>query len=238
MARRKKENQKPIEYVDEVLEKGIKTLEDTILRRDMMNQTAKDTSEITGVSKPDLMKMKDYIYYRGRGWGNDAIDKAEVDKEAGETREKYPDRVSPAFRNLCQIIEIMYKCGKEDLLDVYIDAAKSRGVDITVDKSKLEMPGEGEKIAIASALEIMTPLQGKICTNNDYINDTLAPAAENQNVTPKNKFKKIVTMKHRIENGKDLSDKIQDELLENIMYGDSLERLRDLGKPEADKEQD
>ena len=40
MARKKKnEDVKPIEYVDEVLEKGIKTLEDTILRRDMMNQT-------------------------------------------------------------------------------------------------------------------------------------------------------------------------------------------------------
>ena len=235
MARRKKNDDKPIEYVDEVLEKGIKTLEDTILRRDMMNQTAKDTAEVTGVTKSDLMKMKDYIHYRGRGWGNDALDKPEKDEET--PKEKYPDRVSPAFRNLCQIIEVMYKCGKEDLLDVYIEAAKHRGVEITVDGSSFETPNDGEKIVIASALEIMDPLQSRICENNDYINDTLAPAAENQNVTPKNKFKKIVALKHRIENGKDLSDKIQDELLENIMYGDSLERLRDIGKPEEEKEQ-
>ena len=44
MARKRKNDDKPIEYIDEVLEKGIKTLEDTILRRDMMNQTAKDTA--------------------------------------------------------------------------------------------------------------------------------------------------------------------------------------------------
>lgn len=235
MARKRKENDKPIEYVEEVLEKGIQTLEDTILRRDMMNQTAKDTAEVTGVTKSDLMKMKDYIYYRGRGWGSDALDKPEKDPEDDTPKEKYPDRVSPAFRNVCQIAEIMYKCGKEELLDVYLEAAKARGVEITIDASKLERPNEGEKIVISSALDIMSPLQACICTNNDYINDTLAPAAENQKVTPKNKFKKIVAMKHRIDNGKDLSDKIQDELLENIMYGDSLERLRDIGKPEAEQ---
>ena len=181
------------------------------------------------------MKMKDYIHYRGRGWGSDALDKPEKDEDT--PKEKYPDRVSPAFRNLCQIIEIMYKCGKEGLLDVYLEAAKSRGVEIEINASKFERPDDGEKIVIASALEIMDPLQTKICENNDYINDTLAPAAENQNVTPKNKFKKIVNMQHRIENGKDLSDKIQNELLENIMYGDSLERLRDIGKPEAEQEE-
>ena len=236
MARKKKnEDVKPIEYVDEVLEKGIKTLEDTILRRDMMNQTAKDTAEVTGVTKADLMKMKDYIHYRGRGWGNDALDKPEKDEDA--PKEKYPDRVSPSFRNLCQIIEIMYKCGKEDLLDVYLEAAKNRGVKIEIDANALERPNEGEKIVISSALEIMDPLQTCICNNNDYINDTLAPAAENQKVTPKNKFKKIVAMKLRINNGKDLSDKIQDELVENIMYGDSLERLRDIGKQQEITEQ-
>lgn len=234
MARKKKKDEdvKPIEYVDEVLEKGIKTLEDTTLRRDMMKQTAKDTAEVTGVTVQELMKMKDYIHYRGRGWGSDALDKPEKDEDT--PREKYPDRVSPTFRNVCQIIEVMYKCGKEDLLEVYLDAAKSRGVLIEVDTNKFERPDDGEKIVISSALEIMDPLQTRICENNDYMNDTLAPAAENQNVTPKNKFKKIVAMKQRIENGKDMSDKIQDELLENIMYGDSLERLRDLGKQEVE----
>lgn len=237
MARKKKnqENSAPIEYIDEVLEKGIKALEENILRKNMMNQTAKDTAEITGVSKSELIKMKDYIYYRGKGWGNDAIDKEEVDKESGETREKHPDKVSPTFRNLCQIVDIMYKCGKPELLDVYFAAAKNRGVNIDIDETKFNNPEAGEKIAINTALEIMSPLQTCICENNDYINDTLAPAAENQNVTPKSKFKKIVNMKHRIENGKDLRDQIQDELLENIMYGDSLERLRDLGKPKEEQ---
>ena len=229
MARRKK-NQEPIEYIDGVLEQGIKTLEDSILHREMMHQTAKDTAELSGVSKQDLIKMKDYLYYRGRGWGNDALDKYKP--EEGEAKEKYPDRVSPAFRNVCEIIEIMYKCGQEDKLDAYINAAKNRGVEINVNVSKFVRANEAEKIVISSALDIMLPLQTCLCNNNDYINDKLAPAAENQNVTPKSKFKKVISMKHRIEAGKDLSDKIQDELLENIMYGDSLERLRDIGKQE------
>ena len=232
---RKKKNQEPIEYIDGVIEEGIKTLEDSILRREMMHQTAKDTSEITGVSKQNLIKMKDYLYYRGRGWGDDALDRYKP--EEGETREKYPDRVSPAFRNVCEIIDTMYNCGQEDKLDVYLEAAKRRGVEIVVHPEHFERANDAEKIAIQSALDVMLPLQTCLCNNNDYMNDKLAPAAENQNVTPKSKFKKVVAMKHRIDAGKDLSDKIQDELVENIMYGDSLERLRDIGKPENTEEQ-
>lgn len=233
---RKKKNQEPIEYIDGVIEEGIKTLEDTILRRDMMQQTAKDTAEITGVTKQMLMKMKDYLYYRERGWGEDCLDKYKP--EEGEAREKYPDRVSPTFRNLCEIVNTMYCCGQEDKLDVYIEAAKRRGVEIIPHREKFECANEAEKIAIQSALDIMLPLQTCLVNNNDYITDKLAPAAENQNVTPKSKFKKVIAMKHRIENGKDLSDKIQDELLQNIMYGDSLERLRDLGKPKEEETQE
>lgn len=127
----------------------------------------------------------------------------------------------------------MYKCGQEDKLDAYLEAAKARGITIEVDPTKYETPGDAEKIAIQSALDVMNPLQACICEKNDYMNDVLAPAAENQKVTPKSKFKKVVMMKYKIDNGKDLSDKIQDELLDNIMYGDSLERLRDTGKPET-----
>lgn len=233
MARRKK-NQDPIEYIDSVVEEGIKTLQDTILRKEMLHSIAKDTAEITNVSKQDLIKMKDYLYYRGRGWGEDCLDKFKP--EEGEAKEKYPDKVSPTFRNLCEIVNVMYSCGQEDKLETYINAAKKRGVEIIVHEDHFLKAGEAEKIAINSALETMIPLQTCLCNNNDYMNDKLAPAAENQNVTPKSKFKKVVNMQYRITAGKDLSDKIQDELLENIMYGDSLERLRDIGKPKEDSE--
>ena len=95
MSRKKKAKESvSIEYIDEVLEKGISALEEIILRKSMMNQTAKDTAEITGVSKAELIKMKDYIYYRGRGWGNDALDKEDTDGEDGEAKEKYPDKMA------------------------------------------------------------------------------------------------------------------------------------------------
>lgn len=235
MARKKKEEVQ-IAYVDKVIEEGVKMFEDSKMRRDMMNKTIKDAAEVTGIKKQYFIKMKDYIHYRGRGWGNDCIDKYKPDRESGEVPEKYPDRVSPAFRRLCEIVDVMYTCGRQDLLDVYLKASEGRGIKITIDESKYVTPGPGEQEVINQALETLEPLQTKLCENNDYMNDTLAPAAEHQNVTPKSKFKKVVALTYKQNEGKDIRDTVQDELVDNIMYGDCLERLRD-GNAETDSTQ-
>lgn len=222
MARRKKKNEDeaPIQYVENVIEEGVKQHENKVMYSDMMKTIVNDTLEVVpNLERSQLVKVKDYIHYRGRGWGEDALDKS-------EDKEKFPDRVSPAFRRIAEIIENMYACGKKELLDVYVGALKKRGISIEVDESKFVEPNEAEKVIISSALESLDPLQTKICECNDYMTDVLAPAAENQNVTPKSKFKKIVLYTYRNNRGKDIADNVEDDILENIMYGDSLERLR------------
>lgn len=223
MGRKKKNKditEEPIQYIENVIEEGVKQHENKVMYADMMKTIVADTiAVVPSIERVQLNKMKDYIHYRGRGWGVDALDKS-------DEKEKFPDRVSPTFRHLVDIVETMYVCGKKDLLQAYINAAKSRGINIEIDDAKFLSPNEAEQIIVDTALESLDPLQTKICECNDYMNDVLAPAAENQKVTPKSKYKKIVLYTYRNTKGKDIADNVQDDILENLMYGDSLERLR------------
>lgn len=181
-----------------------------------MNDVAKECSRDTRLEKKVLMKVKDYIHYRGRGWGEDCLEKAE------ET-EKYPDRVSPTFRHLVEIIKNLYETGKEENLDVYLDAVKERGITISIDVSKFTLPSKDVKDRVAVALSVMDPLQCQICEKNDYMNDVLAVAAEEANLSPKDKYKKIVKLAASKRAGHDVDDKVHDEFVKTELFTNGLE---------------
>ena len=172
--------------------------------------------KLTRLEKKVLMKVKDYIHYRGRGWGEDCLEKAE------ET-EKYPDRVSPTFRHLVEIIKNLYETGKEENLDVYLDAVKERGITISIDVSKFTLPSKDVKDRVAVALSVMDPLQCQICEKNDYMNDVLAVAAEEANLSPKDKYKKIVKLAASKRAGHDVDDKVHDEFVKTELFTNGLE---------------
>lgn len=186
-----------------------------------MNSIAKVCSHQTGVDRNTLMRVKDYLHYRGRGWGEDCLSKSE------ET-EKYPDRVSPTFRHLIDIVTNAYATGKEDLLDIYLNTVKEKGITISIDVSKFTQPSADAKIAISEALKIMDPIQCDICEKNDYMNDVLAVDAENANLSPKNKYKQIVKLAALKTSGKDVDDKVQDEYMKTEMFQNGLEVVNDI----------
>lgn len=181
-----------------------------------MNDIAKQCSHETRIEKNTIMKVKDYLHYRGRGWGEDCIEKA-------EEPEKYPDRVSPTFRHLVDIVTNSYATGKESLLKVYLDAIKERGITISIDASKFTSPSDDVKAMVATALSIMDPLQSQICEKNDYMNDVLAVAAEEANLSPKDKYKKIVKFAASKQAGKDIDDKVHDEFVKTELFTNGLE---------------
>ena len=181
-----------------------------------MNDIAKLCSNETGISKKVLMKVKDYLHYRGRGWGEDCLTKA-------EDSEKYPDRVSPTFRNLVDIITNLYATGKESNLRVYLDAIKDKGVTITIDTSKFTRPDDDVKEKVANALAVMDPIQCQICEKNDYMTDVLAVNAEESNLSPKDKYKKIVKLAASKQAGRDVDDKVQDEYVKTEMFTNGLD---------------
>ena len=74
-----------------------------------LNTSAKLCSEEIGIDKNPIIKIKDYIYYKGRGWGDTCLTKS-------EDKEKYPDKIAPTFRKLLEIVSNCYKTGHSDLL--------------------------------------------------------------------------------------------------------------------------
>ena len=186
-----------------------------------MNEIAKFCSAETHIPKSVLIKVKDYLHYRGRGWGDDCLSKSE------ET-EKYPDRVSPTFRNLVDIITNAYSTGKEDLLNVYLDALKDRGITINIDLSKFNLPSNEVKEKVAIAINQMDPLQCDICEKNDYMNDVLAVDAENTNLSPKDKFKKIVKLAASKQAGRDVDDKVQSEYEKTELFTNGLDAVSNM----------
>ena len=188
-----------------------------------MNAIAKLCSRQTGIDRNTLMKVKDYLHYRGRGWGDDCLSKS-------EESEKYPDRVSPTFRHLVDIVTNAYATGKEDLLDVYLDAIKDRGITISIDVSKFTRPSNDAKHTVAEAINLMDPLQCDICEKNDYMNDVLAVEAEEANLSPKDKYKKIVKLAAAKQAGRDVDDKVQDEYVKIELLQNGLEVVNDISQ--------
>lgn len=186
-----------------------------------MNNIAKSCSKQTGIDRNTLMRVKDYLHYRGRGWGGDCLSKS-------EESEKYPDRVSPTFRHLIDIVTNAYATGKEDLLDVYLSAVKERGIIISIDTSKFTQLSSDSKAIISEALKIMDPIQCDICEKNDYMNDVLAQDAENVNLSPKNKYKQLVKLAASKQSGRDVEDKVQDEYLKMELFNSGLEFVTDI----------
>lgn len=206
---------------DECIEKGIECHNEKHYLAREMNSVAKTCSEETGVDKRAILKVKDYLHYKGEGWGEDCLEKS-------EDKVKYPDRVSPTFRKLHEIFTNMYACGKEDELLDYIDALADRGIQITVDESYFQRPDDDTAKVIANAIKGMDGFQKSICEKNDYMNDVLSVDAENAALSPKNKYKQIIQLAAKKQDGKDIEDKIQDEYVKMELFTNGLETVNEM----------
>lgn len=205
----------------ECLAQGIQYHNEKAVLSKEMNAIAKACSDECGIDKKTIIKVKDYLYYRGRGWGEDCLTKS-------EKQEKYPDRVSPTFRKLVDIITNCYATGKESLLKVYLDAVKAKGITITVDTSCFTLPNDDVKQKIATAISAMSPIQCVICEKNDFMNDVLAEEAENTNLSPKDKYKQIVKLAASKQAGRDVDDKMQDEYAKVELFTNGLNTVNDI----------
>lgn len=190
-----------------------------------MHDTAADTVENLGdtnITKSLVLRIKDYLYYRGRGWASsvDPIKRAIKDEE--HPQEKFPDRVSPCFRRLVTIITDMRKANMLDELNVYLDALKAYGITITVDNSHEPHISDVQRVGLKAAIETMSLYQRIICETADELKDELGEAAESIKFSPKNKFKELVSLTYRKNNGKEVDDKIHDKIYATELYENGL----------------
>jgi hypothetical protein len=182
------------------------------------NLVAKETAKIQGIEKPVLARCSDYLHYRGLGWQNN--DPLEKDPE-----ERFPDRVSPVFRKLVQLVKDLDDIGHLDFLDVYLDAVKAKGIEIII---KSNGPRVNDIDETWQAIENMSSFQSIICKCNDEIVDVKAVEAEDINFTPKNEFKKVLTFYDKKQNNKpSVDDQYQDWITHLEMTETAVSKVYD-----------
>lgn len=167
-----------------------------------MNQIATDVAKVNGIDKSILIHNKDYLHYRGRGW----VDGDPLEKEP-ET--DFPDRVSPTFKKLIEIIDDMAAIGKLDQLQVYLDAAKLRGVDIIISDKETQVDDVDD---VWHAVNVMSNYQTTICELADEIKLGCAEVSEEIGFTPKEEFKPTLDFYEKVSEEKDVDDKYQDKV--------------------------
>ena len=74
----------------------------------------------------------------------------------------------------------------------------------------------------------MDPLQCVICEKNDYMTDILAEQAETANLSPKDKYKKIIQLAASKQAGRDVDDKVQGEFVKIELFQNGLEAVNDI----------
>lgn len=193
-----------------------------------MHETAADAVENIKselISKQTILRIKDYLYYRGRGWASetDPITRAGKDEE-GES-EKFPDRVSPCFRRLVTIVDDLRKADMLDILDVYLNSLKEYGITISIDTEKPCLSAEKRK-SLKTVIDTLSQFQQIICNTADELKDELGVVAEDIKFSPRNKFKEIVSFAFRKNNGKDVDDKIHDRIFAAELYENGLTSVK------------
>lgn len=186
-----------------------------------MNELFKNTAEAVGVNADQIRKCKDYIHYHGRGM----IDPLTVNKEE---KEKFKDRVSPAFIKIREIITNCVTLGYEDFLQEYTDALKECGIEIKIDKSCF-LPLTGADVnTVHDAVDAGCNLQGSICGLADQVRDVDAVTAENIDLVKKKDYKKVAEFFEKKDSGNDVekiytkeNEKLEllGEAYQQIFYG-------------------
>jgi len=165
-----------------------------------MNMVLHETAKMQGIEKPILARMKDYLHYRGMGWiGNNPLEK--------DPEERFPDRVSPCFRKLLQIINDLRATDCLEWLDPYLDAMKQNGITISITPGTVRI---NDKTEVEAALQNASDFQTTICQLADEINDIKAVEAEEICLTKQNEFKKLLNFYDKKQNNKDIDDLYQD----------------------------
>jgi len=186
----------------ELLEDSAEILAEKKLHSKHMGMVAKDTAKAQGIEKPIMIRCKDYAYYRGSGWMDD-------DPLTKDPDEKFPDRVTPTFKKLLQIIDDLAAIGKLDMLDIYLDAMKQKGVEIKITGKQVRVADVDETWA---GIENMKGFQSDICRLADELNFEKSETAEEINFTPKKEFKATLDLFVKKQANKDVDDRFQSKI--------------------------
>lgn len=204
----------------ELLEVSYDTLKEKKTHQKHQNMMAADMAKMQKIEKPIMKRCSDYLHYRGMGW----LDNNPIGEKDPE--EKFPDRVSPTFRKLKQIIEDCYAVGNPSLLQVYIDAMQNIGIEIKVDPTRFPTR-VSDAAETWTCVEGMSNIQKSICELADELNFTHTQLSEDINFTPKKNYKEALGLFEKKQDQKDCDDLYQDKVTDLEMFETALNNIYD-----------
>lgn len=179
-----------------------------------LNSLADSFKDQSTLSSQQIKQLKDYHYYKGRGWGSDQVT-GEIDPLIRIKGTKFPDRISGPFIRFLTIIQNCYKAGDTEILDDYIEALRKYGVDISINIKPDAKPNNYDDTITA-----MSAQQKQICELADELNDVYKIDFDQQNICSKKTFNTALNAYHKIKNGKNIEKSL------NKLYIDSTNDAR------------
>lgn len=203
----------------EVLKQSVKTHKEKIQYFVENKRVLEDLAQRTQIERATIQKAQKYLHTKGCGWGESCLDFAKDAKEK--------DLISVKFSSLCELITVLVSVGAGDELKPYIQELKGCGIDIDI-SNIVDLCGPTKEVAedISKTLDSSAVYMGKIKEMNELLKD-FAEDAERSNLCPKNRFQTILRLATSKEEGKDIQEKISDELFKMALYESGLEKLNE-----------
>ena len=206
-----------VEKIEELLDDSLDTLSDKKRYSKTMNSIIKDCAKSMGIEPSVLKKVKNYYHYKGVNWS----DKNPLQKNS-EIKEK--DKVAPIFIKLKEVVDNLRAVGDENFLKEYLDAMNQCGIHISIDFE--ESGYDDEKIStIKTVLDSASKLQTNVDTLAEELKENKSSEAEKLNFTPKSQFCGVLGILDKINEGKNVDDKIQDTFTEITMLNNAYTYL-------------
>lgn len=200
------------EKIEDLLDDSLETLADKKRYSKTMNKIIKDYGKTHNVDPSVLKKAKNFYHYKGTNWLNN--NPLEKDKE-----KKDKDKVAPIFIKLKEVVDVLRTIGDYEFLTPYLDAMKNCGITISIEETPTTLDGSVEEVK--ELLESASNLQTNVDTLNEELKETKSIESEELNFTPKSSFVSVLSILDKINEGKDVDDKLQNAFTENAMMNNA-----------------
>ena len=203
----------------EVLKQSVKAHKEKIQYVVENKCVLEDLAQRTQIERATLQKAQKYLHTKGCGWGESCLDFAKDAKEK--------DIITAKFSSLCELITVLVQVGAGEELKPYIQELKGCGIDIDISQI-VDLCSPEKEVAedISKTLSGSDVYMGKINEMNELLKD-FAEEAERSNLCPKNRFNNLLRLATAKEDGRDIQEKISDELFKMALYENGLEKLNE-----------
>lgn len=217
-----------ISEVEELLDDALDNVSDKKQFSKNMKDILKNCGMINGIDKKALAHVKDYYHYKGANW----LDGNPLKKNP---QAEYKDKISPTFIKLLSIFQDLEAVGDTDFLQPYIDVLLPYGIKIELDA---KTPDTKESLEdIKKTIETASRYQTNVDELTKRIKEENAQKSEDIGFTTKSAFNNVLSTYGKIKEGKDVNDKVQQNIVNSLMSADAYNYLSKIINEEKSEEE-